>query len=89
MADATDVAQWMVAQLDKHQHLYQEDAVTGIDREFGTGFTYFNANGTRVILRIVLNEFRRLTEGSVVWESSEKMWRKLEPGEESEGRLVE
>ena len=37
----------------------------------------------------VLAEFRRLTEGRVVWNRREKAWITLEPGEDYEGRSLE
>jgi hypothetical protein len=86
MLNASDVAQWMLAELEKSGCLYQEVAVNQIKAQFGGEFVYENDNGNPAISRKVLAEFRRLTEGKVIWDRYEKVWQKLQPGEEHEGR---
>lgn len=88
MVNASDVAQWMLAELEKSSCLYQEDAVHRIKSKFGGEFVYENENGNPAISRKVLAEFRRLTEGKVMWDRYEKFWQKLEPGEEHESRSI-
>jgi hypothetical protein len=82
---ATNVAVWMLEELKRVQYLYQEVVVCEIQTTFGEEFVYINDNGNLAISRPVLNEFRRLTEKSVVWERGERMWRFREgydaPGE--------
>ena len=70
------VAQFMLAELEKEGELYQETIVEQIVNQFGNEFTYENEDGNLAIDKRVLKEFRQLTEDSVIWERSERMWRK-------------
>lgn len=79
MATAREVAEWMAGELNRVSELYQEDAAYEVERLFGKQFLYENENGNMAIDRAVLREFRRLTESDVVWEPSERYWRKREP----------
>jgi len=45
MGSASDVAQWMLAELEKSGCLYQEDAVDKIKSKFDGEFVYENDNG--------------------------------------------
>ncbi len=88
MADvvkAADVAAWMQAELEAHNGLYQDDAVSQIEDEFGPDFVYDNDNGNRAISKAVLAAFRKLTGDTVVWERSDRYWRFRQAGDE-EGR---
>ena len=89
MTTHLDVANWMVQQLEKKGSLYQEDVVYKIAQKFGKEFTYINQNGNSAIDRKVLKEFRSLTEAEVVWDRSERMWRKREQYDPPGGRSVE
>lgn len=89
MTTAREVAEWMFEQFDGSGYLYQEDAVYEIEKKFGESFVYENDNGNPAIGRDVLKEFRKITEGKVVWERSEKAWRKLDPTEKYEGRQAD
>ena len=89
MATAKDVAKWMLDQLEGGQYLYQEMVVYKIKSEFGDDFTYLNANGNLAIGKDVLKEFRKLSEGIVVWERGEKAWRRVRDNEEYKGRQTE
>jgi len=79
-ASPADVAKWMFDQLENSnsKELDQQDAVVGIQKEFGKDFLYQNANGNLAINRKVLDEFRTLTANSVVWEKS-GYWRNRTP----------
>lgn len=83
---ATDIAKWMVKELDEQEYLDQEWTVWEIHELFGDSFVYENENGNLSISKNVLKEFRKLTEGEVVWMRSEKAWRRLEEDEEYDGR---
>jgi hypothetical protein len=74
-----DVAQWMRDELDRTGSLRQADAVEGIEREFGAGFTYINRNGNKAIDRSVLRDFRELTEDYAIWDRSAFEWRYRQP----------
>ena len=78
MATAREVAAWMLKKLEEDEHLYQESIVFEIAARFGEEFTYTNDSGGQSISRSALSEFGKLTEGSVVWERQERMWRKRE-----------
>lgn len=89
MTTAAEVAAWMFTQFDKSNYLYQDDVVYKIENKFGEDFVYDNENRNLAIGKNVLKEFRKITEGKVVWERSEKAWRKLNPTEKYEGRQVD
>ncbi|MEW7125984.1 hypothetical protein AB2P54_19485, partial [Acinetobacter baumannii] len=77
---------WMVKELDEQEFLYPEWAVWEIQEIFGDDFVSENENGNLTISKVVLKEFRKLTEGEVVWMRSEKAWRRLYEDENYEGR---
>jgi hypothetical protein len=66
--------------------LYQAVVVHEIALKFGDEFTYINANGNTSVRKDVLSAFRKLSGNAVVWERSERMWRKRQPHDGS-GRL--
>lgn len=83
---AFDVAKWMIKELDEQEYLDQEWTVWEIQDLFGDDFINEKENGNISIAKNVLKEFRKLTEGEVVWMRSEKAWRRLYADEEYEGR---
>ena len=89
MATAKDVAEWMAEQFESNRYLYQETIVYKIKKQFGEGFVYHNENGNLAIGKDVLKNFRKITDGKVVWERSERAWRKLRDNESYKGRQVE
>jgi hypothetical protein len=74
----SDVAQWMLSELNASDLLYQEAAAYQILDRFGEEFTYFNANGNIAISKPVLAAFNNLTGDDVVWSRSARFWRKRE-----------
>lgn len=82
---ASAVARWMVEELERVKHLYQEDCAHKIQLNFGMEFIYENENGNWAISKAVLKEFRKLTEGRAVWERGERMWR-MRQGYDRPGR---
>lgn len=75
-------AQYMLEVLDRDGVLYQQQVVYELGERFGETCTHQNANGNLAISSKVLAEFRKLTEGKVVWEKSGFCWRWCEPGDE-------
>ena len=75
MATAADVAQHMLDQLKEQRDLHQETVVFDIRKKFGDGFVYTNENGNLAIARAVLTAFRKLTNETVIWDRSERLWR--------------
>ena len=89
MATAKDIAQWMFDHFQNHHHLYQESVVYKIKNQFGPDFVYNNQNGNLAIGKDVLREFKKISEGKVVWERGSKAWRRLRSNENYKGRQVE
>jgi hypothetical protein len=89
MITPKQVAEWMVSQVDASPYIYQETMAANIKKQFGDKFIYTNANGNPAINKEVLKHFRTLTEGKIVWEMSDKSWRKIRAGEIYKGRLVD
>lgn len=71
----SDVAYWMWSKLQADRILHQDEAADSIFKRFGDKFTYYNSQGNLAIERKVLDEFRRLTSGEVVWDRSDRFWR--------------
>jgi hypothetical protein len=82
------VAEWMLSEVEQRRCLAQETAVSDISTQFGQQFTYQNENGNWAISRNVLAEFRKISGDKVVWERSERQWRKRQtcdsPGRQQE-----
>ena len=73
-----EIAKWMLKRLEEDECLYREVTVYEIASKYGDEYTYINQNGNLAIDKNVLKEFRNLTEDDVVWEKSERCWRKRE-----------
>lgn len=86
---ASDVAQWMLNQINKERELYHIVVVYQIEDKFGPQFVYQNQAGNLAISREVLKEFRKLTEETVVWYRNERCWRIRSADDPEVGRLVE
>lgn len=74
----SDVAKWMLAELQRDGTLYQDVAVSEIGRRFGAEFTSINENGNLSIRKNVLTSFRKISGEEIVWERGERLWRKRE-----------
>jgi len=81
-ASASDVAVWMMSELDREGLIYQDTIVYDIERKFGERFTYTNAGGNQAISKDVLTAFRKISETSVVWDRLDRAWRKRECADE-------
>ena len=84
-----DVAAFMLKRLNEDKTLYQEVVVYEIQERYGDEFVYINENGNLGIDRNVLSEFRKLTEGKVVWSRGERYWRFKEDYDDLESRMTE
>ena len=89
MTTVREVAEWMFSHFETSKYLYQESIVCKIKEKFGRDFVYTNENGNYAIGKDVLKEFRKLSEGKVVWERGDRAWRKLRENETYKGRQVE
>ena len=84
-----DVAVWMLEKINLQKELYQEDVVYEIERKFGKEFVYENESGNLAISRKVLNEFKKLTFETVIWERGERFWRMRVNGDPVGKRLAD
>jgi hypothetical protein len=81
---ARDVAEFMVKELEAENGCMRQNHIADrIQEEFGDAFVYENDNGNLAISKVVLKEFRRRTEDTVVWLRGEKAWRWRDRGDES------
>lgn len=80
-ATAAEVAEWMLADLEQNDGLYQDAAVGEIIERFGEEHAWYNDNGNPAIHKKVLAAFLVLTGESVVWVKSYRMWRHREDGD--------
>ncbi|MSU76515.1 MAG: hypothetical protein EXS16_00310 [Gemmataceae bacterium] len=67
MPTPKEVAEWMIAQIEVSDELYQQTAAKKIGKSFGSEFVYRDEAGNLAIARRVLDQFRKLTSDSVVW----------------------
>lgn len=86
---AKNVADFMLHRFNEDLMLYQEVIVYEIQDNFGDDFVYTNENGNLAIDRKVLAEFRKLTEGKVVWNRSERFWRSKEDSDDPDSRIAD
>lgn len=87
MATAKEIAEWMFAEYQKLDRLYQSRTAYQIRAKFGAEWTFRNRNGNFGIVKPVLDEFRKLTRSDVVWSRSEQFWRKRRD-HDPPGRMV-
>ena len=85
---AKEAAAWMAAEVMRDGFLEQDVAAAHLGDEFGRRFILENDSGGLSISKEVLAEFRALTEKTVVWDRTEKSWRRRESGD-GKGRLAE
>lgn len=89
MESAEDVAYWMVAQLQSHGCLYQDDVVDWLVKAKAENLLRENDDGNLVVGRQVLEAFRAVTEATVVWVKPDRYWRwrvkEDEPGRDARG----
>jgi hypothetical protein len=86
---ANEIASWMLAQIELHGCIYQDDVVDFLTRSKADDLLRENSDGNVVLSKEVLNEFKALTELNVVWVKPDRYWRfrvaEDEPGREARG----
>lgn len=82
-----ELAQKMKERLEQIIHLSQDDAVWVLQTNNGHDYIYTNENGNPAIDKRVLKEFNKLTP-DVVWDRSQRYWRKRMPYDRGTGRQV-
>lgn len=85
---ANDVAEWMLRRVEEQGHLVQQRAAHEIRERFGTEYLYRGQSGAYRIDEAVLDAFRELTEGTVVWSKSNRMWRPRQEADPPDTRAV-
>lgn len=89
MITAESVAAWMLAEVEKHGCLYQDDVVDYLVEAKAEQLARENADGNLVVGKQVLDAFKKLTETTVVWVKPDFYWRwrvkEDEPGREARG----
>lgn len=85
----TDVTNWMMAQLQNENCLYQQDVVDYLVKNDNEQLLKENADGNLVLSTPVINQFRKVSGDKVVWVKPERYWRyrvnEDEPGREARG----
>ena len=89
MTQASDVAAWMLAQIERDGCIYQDDVVDYLVKAKLETLTRENADGNLVVGQEVLKSFKSITETNVVWVKPDRYWRyrvkEDEPGREARG----
>jgi len=84
-----ELAQWMLAQVEREGCIYQDDVVDRAVKAKAENLLRENADGNLVVGKPVLDAFKKLTETTVVWVRSDFYWRlrvaEDEPGREARG----
>lgn len=79
---AKDVAEFMVSSIAPGGTLYQQGIAARIRQKFGEEFVYRNKQRNWGIVKEVLAEFNKLTNGGdidLVWVRSGQYWRRRKP----------
>ncbi len=86
---AAEVSRWMLAQVEKHGCIYQDDVVDYLVKAGADELLRENSDGNLVVGRAVLEAFMAITATTVVWVKPERYWRwrvaEDEPGREARG----
>jgi hypothetical protein len=87
--EPTNVARWMLTQLEKEGCIYQDDVVDYLLKQGVDDMLRENSDGNLVVGKQVLSAFRALTESTVVWVKPDRYWRHRvpedEPGRDARG----
>lgn len=84
------IAEWMLARVNRYEKLLQVKAVAAIKEKFGSEFVYLSDIRELSIDRRILYQFRKLSGDTVVWVTHlgggfcpQAHWRKRESGDAS------
>lgn len=70
-----DIAQWMLAQLEKDGCLYQDDVVDYLVKNNQISMLKENSEGNLVLKLSVNSAFKKRTIDNVVWVKPDRYWR--------------
>lgn len=87
MTTPQSIAQWMLTQVPAAGFLNQSRVARTIRNTWGEDFVYKNKNRNWAIRADILEAFRALTEGQLMWSRSRQAWRRRRPGD-PEGRMI-
>lgn len=73
--DKSLIASWMLAELEKHGCIYQDEVVDHLVKAGADSFLRENAEGNLVVGNDVLAAFKALTPTNVVWVKPDRYWR--------------
>ena len=88
-AKARPAAEWMRDEINAKGCLRQSYAAQEVSKRFGPEFVYENENHHPAIMPAVLEEFRKLTKKTVVWEKQGFQWRKRLRADNRNSRAVD
>lgn len=77
MPTVTDVANWMVDELQKEGTLSYHQIVKRVHSIFGRKFVFINPDGNFDLIPEVRSEFENLTAGTVLWDETTRQWKHL------------
>lgn len=72
---AKETASWMLAQVEKHGCIYQDDVVDHLVKAGADELLRENSDGNLVVGLAVLDAFKAITETTVVWVKPDRYWR--------------
>ena len=85
MTDTTQTLNWMLQKLEKEGCLYQDDVVDYLVKGKSEHLLRENSQGSLVLGKPILDEFRKATEPNVVWVKPDYYWR-YRVAEDEDGR---
>lgn len=78
------IAEWLYNRIVEDEVLYQSQAVEEIEDEFGEKYVYENENGNLAIHKKILEAFRVLNKGEIIWQRKDYRWAYIENDHEAE-----
>ena len=75
MIHPTDVANWMLGEIERDGCIYQDDVVDYLVKAKADHLLRENSDGNLVVGKAVLDSFLRLTNDKVVWVKPDRYWR--------------
>ena len=85
----SDVANWMLEQVENKKQLFQHMAVMDIQKIFGKSFVDKNPNGNNAISPKVLKEYNKISSEKVVWARYYGAWRLRKESDDPKKRQVD
>jgi hypothetical protein len=74
-----DAAKWKIERVTTYGRLKQRFAATDIRTRFGDEFVYLNENQHVAIAKSVLQAFRTMGHGTIIWNRKKRYWHLARP----------